>query len=266
MALVSEVGVDLRGSVALVTGGGRGIGRAIALAMARAGAAVAVAARTAADLDAVAREAADAGLSAMAVTCDVTQAASVARAAAEAERRIGPINVLVNNAGLAESAPLLRLDEAAWARAIAVNLTGTYLCTRAVLPSMVERRRGRIINVASIAGKVGFAYTSAYCAAKHGVLGFTRAVALEVASKGVTVNAICPGWVDTGMTEASIARIVEKTGRSAAEARATLEAMSPQRRLIQPEEVAALAVFLAGQAAHGITGQALNVDGGEVMI
>jgi 3-hydroxybutyrate dehydrogenase len=265
MALVSAVGVDLRGSVVLVTGGGRGIGRAIALAMARAGAAVAVAARTVADLDAVAREASDAGLSAMAVPCDVTQAASVARATAEAGRRIGPIDVLVNNAGLAESAPLPHLDEEAWARTIAVNLTGTYLCTRAVLPSMIERRRGRIINVASIAGKVGFAYTSAYCAAKHGVLGFTRAVALEVASKGVTVNAICPGWVDTGMTAASIARIVEKTGRTAAEARATLEAMSPQRRLIQPEEVAAVAMFLASEAAHGITGQALNVDGGEVM-
>jgi NAD(P)-dependent dehydrogenase (short-subunit alcohol dehydrogenase family) len=130
---------------------------------------------------------------------------------------------------------------------------------------MMERGWGRIINVASIAGRVGFAYTAAYCAAKHGVLGFTRAVALEVATKGITVNAICPGWVDTDMTADSVARIAEKTGRSREDARRALEAMSPQRRLIQPEEVAAVALFLAGPDAHGITGQAIDVDGGEVM-
>ena len=130
---------------------------------------------------------------------------------------------------------------------------------------MVGRGSGRIINIASIAARVGFAYTSAYCASKHGVLGFTRAVALELARKGVTVNAICPGWVDTEMTATSIERIVKTTGRSAAEARRTLEAMSPQQRLIRPEEVAAVAVFLASDAASGITGQAIDVDGGEVM-
>jgi len=144
-------------------------------------------------------------------------------------------------------------------------LTGTYLCTRAVLPGMIVKARGRIISIASTAGRVGYRYTAAYCAAKHGVLGFTRAVALEVAEQGITVNAICPGWVDTDMTAASVVRIAEKTGRSRPDARRIIERMNPQGRLIQPEEVAAMAVFLASDAAHGITGQAFDVDGGEVM-
>jgi 3-hydroxybutyrate dehydrogenase len=255
----------LKGSVALVTGGGRGIGRAIAMSIARAGGSVAVAARTAAEITAVAREIQRVGVGAAAITCDVTDESSVARAVADVRERLGPIDILVNNAGLAESAPLSRTDSKLWERVLDVNLTGTYLCTRETLTAMIERKNGRVINIASVAGKVGFMYTSAYCAAKHGVLGFTRAVALEVASKGVTVNAICPGWVDTDMTTTSVARIVQKTGRSAAEARSALEAMSPQRRLVQPDEVATVAVFLAGPAAHGITGQAINVDGGEVM-
>jgi 3-hydroxybutyrate dehydrogenase len=255
----------LKGSVALVTGGGRGIGRAIAMSIARAGGSVAVAARTAAEITAVARELQRVGVGAAAITCDVTDEVSVARAVADVRERLGPLDILVNNAGLAESAPLSRTDSKLWERVLDVNLTGTYLCTREALPAMIERKNGRVINIASVAGKVGFMYTSAYCAAKHGVLGFTRAIALEVAAKGVTVNAICPGWVDTDMTTTSVARIVQKTGRSAAEARSALEAMSPQRRLVQPDEVATVAVFLAGPAAHGITGQAINVDGGEVM-
>jgi NAD(P)-dependent dehydrogenase (short-subunit alcohol dehydrogenase family) len=198
------------------------------------------------------------------VPCDVASRASVERALARAAAELGPIDVLVNNAGVAESAPLVRLEEAVWERTISVNLTGTYLCTRAVVPSMIARGRGRIINVASTAGQIGYPYTAAYCAAKHGVVGFTRALAVELATKGVTVNAICPGWVDTGMAAEAIARIAGKTGRSAAEARAELEAMNPQRRMIDPAEVAALAVFLAGDDARGITGQAIGIDGGEV--
>jgi len=251
--------------VALVTGGGRGIGRAIALALARAGLDIAVVARTGESVERVAHEVEALGRRSMATACDVTIARSIEDAVAAVRANLGPIDVLVNNAGIAESAPLHKLDEDHWDRTIAVNLKGTYLCTRAVVGEMVSRGSGRIINVASIAGRVGFAYTSAYCASKHGVLGFTRAVALEVARKGITVNAICPGWVDTDLTASTIKRIVESTGRSPEEARRALEAMSPQQRLIRPEEVAAVAVFLASDAAAGITGQAIDVDGGEVM-
>jgi NAD(P)-dependent dehydrogenase (short-subunit alcohol dehydrogenase family) len=255
----------LDGQVALVTGGGRGVGRAIALSLAHAGASVAVAARTPGELEAAAREIQSVGRRSLPVVCDVSSGASVSAAVHTVQSTLGPIDILVNNAGTAESAPLVKLDQAVWDKTIAVNLTGTYLCSRAVLPSMVERGRGRIINIASIAAKVGFAYTTAYCAAKHGVLGFTRALALEVAAKGITVNAICPGWLDTEMTIESINRIVERTGLTPEEARRRLERMSPQQRLITPAEVAAIAVFLSSGEAHGITGQALNVDGGEVM-
>jgi NAD(P)-dependent dehydrogenase (short-subunit alcohol dehydrogenase family) len=189
----------------------------------------------------------------------------VTEAIASVERALGPIDVLVNNAGIADSVPFAAMDDAMWERMLAVNLTGTYYCMRVVLPGMFDRRRGRVINIASVAGRTGFAYTAAYCASKHGVLGLTRAVAIEAAGKGVTVNAICPGWVDTDMTRESVARIVRKTGRSEADARSAIERMSPQNRLIQPEEVAALAVFLASPDAYGINGQALTVDGGELV-
>ena len=195
----------------------------------------------------------------------MTSPESVQRAVGRALEAFGRIDVLVNNAGIAESAPLSRTDEDLWARMIAVNLTGTYRCARAVLPDMLARGKGRIINIASVAGRVGFQYTSAYCASKHGVIGFTRALALEVATGGVTVNAVCPGWVETDMTRASIERIASSTGQSVESARRLLENMNPQRRLIQPEEVASVALFLASDEAHGITGQAIDVDGGEVM-
>jgi NAD(P)-dependent dehydrogenase (short-subunit alcohol dehydrogenase family) len=198
------------------------------------------------------------------LVCDVTDRGSIRRSVAEAERQLGPIDVLINNAGVAESAPFPAMSDELWDRILAVNLTGTYLCTRAVIPGMFERGRGRVINIASVAGRKGFAYSAAYCAAKHGVVGLTRALAIEAAPKGVTVNAICPGWLDTDMTRESIERIVRATGRSAADARSSLERMNPQRRLIDPDEVAALAVYLAGSDARGITGQTLGVDGGEL--
>jgi NAD(P)-dependent dehydrogenase (short-subunit alcohol dehydrogenase family) len=206
----------------------------------------------------------DRGSQTQVLVCDVTDRGSIRRSVAEAERQLGPIDVLINNAGVAESAPFPAMSDELWDRILAVNLTGTYLCTRAVIPGMFERGRGRVINIASVAGRKGFAYSAAYCAAKHGVVGLTRALAIEAAPKGVTVNAICPGWLDTDMTRESIERIVRATGRSAADARSSLERMNPQRRLIDPDEVAALAVYLAGSDARGITGQTLGVDGGEL--
>ena len=259
------IGPRMHRPVVFVTGAGRGVGRAIALRFASAGYAVGVAGRSDDAIRAVADEIGAAGSEAFAVRCDVTHKQSVVDAIAEVNRRLGPTDVLVNNAGVADSAPFAAMDDALWERMLAVNLTGTYYCMRAVLPGMFERRRGRVINIASVAGRTGFAYTAAYCASKHGVVGLTRAVALEAAGKGVTVNAICPGWVDTDMTRESVARIVKKTGRSAADAKSAIEQMNPQNRLIQPEEVAALAVFLAGPDAHGINGQALTVDGGELV-
>jgi 3-hydroxybutyrate dehydrogenase len=255
----------LANSIAWVTGGGRGIGRAIAMALADAGARVVVSARTQADVQLVADAIAARGHDAHAIACDVADPASVRSAFEAAVTRCGRVDILINNAGFAESAPLGRTDPELWHKTLSVNLNGTYYCTRAALEPMVARQRGRVINIASVAGRVGFRYTAAYCAAKHGVLGFTRAVALEVADKGVTVNAICPGWTDTDMTAASIERIVRFTGCSADDARRQLEVMNPLGRLIQPEEIAAVAVFLAGPQATAITGQAYNVDGGEVM-
>jgi NAD(P)-dependent dehydrogenase (short-subunit alcohol dehydrogenase family) len=262
---VSEAGRhSLEGRVAVVTGGGRGIGRAICLALARCGASVAVAGRNEDSNGKVAAEVGALGVGALGVPCDVTNAESVHRAVAAVNGRFGRVDVLVNNAGTAESETLLRTSKEMWDRLIAVNLTGTFLCTRAVLEGMLQRRRGRIINVASTAGKVGYPYVAAYCAAKSGVIGFTRAVAQEVAGAGVTINAVCPGFVDTDLTSRSMRNIVARTGMSDAEARQALENMSPQRRLMAPEEVADLVVALASDAAHGINGQAINLDGGGV--
>lgn len=247
-------------AVLFVTGGGGGVGRAIALRFARDGFAVAAAGRSEAPVRTVAGEISALGGEALPLACDVTDREAVATAVAAAEDRLGPIDVLINNAGVADSSPFVTMDDELWDRMLAVNLTGTYLCMRAVLPGMFQRRRGRVINIASIAGKVGYAYTAAYCASKHAVLGLTRAVALEAASRHVTVNAICPGWLDTDMTARSIARIVERTGRSAVDARAALERMNPNGRLIAPDDVAAVAAFLASPDAQGINGEALDVS------
>lgn len=251
----------LKGKVALVTGGGRGIGRAIALDLALAGASVAVAARTRSQLEAVAAEIAGLdGAPAFSQELDVTDPESIAHALKRITAALGPIDILVNNAGVAVSALISETDLELWERHLKVNLTGPYLLTRAVLPDMLKRRWGRIINIASTAGKQGFAYTTS----KHALVGFTRALALELAQHGITVNAVCPGFAATDLSWESARRIAEKTGRSYDEVVRSLAAFSPQKRLIEPEEVARLVVMLAGEGARGITGQAIVVDGGAV--
>ncbi|PYT04642.1 MAG: 3-hydroxyacyl-CoA dehydrogenase [Acidobacteria bacterium] len=260
--------MKLADRTAFVTGGGRGIGRAIALAFAREGARVFVVARTTAEVEGVAAEirAERGGESAAHAACDVSDARLVVRAFEGAREFFGRgADVLVNNAGIAESAKFAETTDEFWQRHLAVNLSGTFYCMRAALPSMVERGWGRIVNVASIAGKTGAPYIAAYSASKHGVLGLTRSVALEVASKGVTVNAVCPGYVDTEMTARALENIEAKTGRRRAEALDSIKRMSPQNRLVTSEEVAAVALLLASEDGRGITGQAINVDGGTVL-
>ena len=252
----------LRDRVALITGGGRGIGRAIALAFAREGAQVALAARTTAQVEAVAAEARALGRKAMAVSCDVADRAQVEAAVRATAEALGPIQILVNNAGIAASAKVTETDDALWEQHLRVNLTGAFYATRAVLPAMVATGWGRIVNIASTAARQGYPYVAAYVASKHGLLGLTRALAVEVVGAGVTVNAICPGFVATDLTWESARRIQEKTGRSYEDAVRSLAAFSPQRRLVEPEEVAALAVLLASDDARSITGQAWNLDGG----
>jgi NAD(P)-dependent dehydrogenase (short-subunit alcohol dehydrogenase family) len=253
--------------IAVITGGGRGIGRAVALCFAREGADVMVLARTEDEVRRVAEEVrAECGVRASHAVCDVADAASVRAAFALVSEQFGrAADILVNNAGIAESAPFVKTDDELWHRHLDINLSGTFYCMRAALPAMIERGWGRVINVASIAGKTGAPYIAAYAASKHGVLGLTRSAALEVATKGVTVNAICPGYVETDMTERAVSNITARTGKSALEARAVLERMSPQQRLVTPEEVAAVALLLACQEGRGINGQAINVDGGSVL-
>jgi 3-hydroxybutyrate dehydrogenase len=254
----------LEGRRAVITGGGRGIGRACAFALAESGAEVLVCARSEDQVQAVADELRRAGRTAHAAVCDVTDPDSIARLVAAASEALGGVDVLVNNAGIAASAPVRSLSLDDWERTMRVNATGVFLCAQAFLPGMVERGWGRVVNVASVASRAGAPYTAAYAASKHAVLGFTRSAALEVARHGVTINCVCPGFVDTDMTRESVARIVAKTGRTEDEALASLLALSPQRRLITPEEVAGAVVWLCDDAARGVNAQSIVIDGGAV--
>ena len=256
---------SLFGKRAVVTGAGRGIGRSIALALANAGADVAVTARSEAELHALVDEISATGRSSLAVSCDVTDPEQVKRMASTLSEGLGGIDILVNNAGNAGSHKFLNHPDELWHRMLAVNLTSVYYVSKAFAPKLVEQRSGRIINIASIASRVGGGYIAAYTASKHGVLGLTRALAVEMLPYNITVNAICPGYVDTPMTDGSVANISARTGMSEAQARETLAKSSPQHRLIEPEEVASIAVFLAQDSSKGITGQAINIDGGGVM-
>jgi NAD(P)-dependent dehydrogenase (short-subunit alcohol dehydrogenase family) len=246
----------------VVTGGGRGIGAAVARALAAAGARVVVAARSPGEIGVVADGLRSAGHEAFALECDVTDPAAVERLAAGAVERLGSVDILVNNAGRADSAPLARQTLEAWQDLFGVNVEGTFLVTRALLPGMLERRWGRVINVASVAGRAGAPYITAYSATKHAVVGFTRSLAAEVAARGVTVNAVCPGYVDTEMTAESIRRIAAKTGMEEDEARRLITAANPQGRMITAEEVAYVVAALCDENARGINGQAIGIDGG----
>jgi len=254
---------SIEGRVALVTGGGRGIGRSIALALARAGAHVAVAARTVPELEAVASEVAALGRRTYFFPLDLADRAMIAAAPGQVAAALGPVDILVNNAGLFGSAPVQELDETSWDAILAVNLTGPALLTKACLPHMYERAWGRVVNVASVAGRVGLKHGSAYSASKHGLLGFTRSLALEGAKKGVTANAICPSWTETKMMDDAVAWVALHTQRTEAEARKAILRSSPMGRAALPDEVADVAVLLAMSPV--ITGQAVHVDGGEVM-
>lgn len=253
----------VEGRHAVVTGGGSGIGAATAAALVRAGARVTLMGRDAAKLEAQREALSDAG-EVSAVSVDVTQEAAVTAAFAEAATRLGAVDVLVNNAGQAQAAPFARTDMALWQRMLDVNLTGVFLCTRAVLPAMLERSTGRIVNVASTAGQTGYAYVAAYCAAKHGVIGLTRSLAREVATHGITVNAVCPGYTETELLRASLDQITATTSRSEQQAREALLRQNPQRRFIAPEEVANSVLWLCGAGSDAITGQSISVSGGEI--
>jgi 3-hydroxybutyrate dehydrogenase len=261
---VSNVWQGLEGKHAVVTGGGSGIGAATALTLVNAGARVTLIGRDPAKL-AAQRNALKSKGEVDFVSADVTQEAAVTAAFAQASERFGPIDVLVNNAGQAQAAPFPHTDTALWQRMLDVNLTGVFLCTRAVLPSMLERGSGRIVNVASTAGQTGYAYVAAYCAAKHGVIGLTRSLALEVATKGITVNAVCPGYTETELLRASLNQITAKTSRSEEQAREALLRQNPQHRFVAPEEVANTVLWLCALGSDAITGQSISVSGGEVM-
>jgi 3-hydroxybutyrate dehydrogenase len=259
----SEQENGVRGRVAFVTGASRGIGRAVALRLGRGGAVVHAAARSRAALDTLCEQLRqETGNEAhRAVVMDLSDRASIDAAL----QQLPPLDIVVNNAGIAESMPYERSDDALWERQMTINAFAVMRICRAVLPGMIDRGAGRAIIVASNAGLTGYPYSSAYCASKHAIVGWMRAVALEIAKSPVTINALCPGWVDTAMAQAAIENIAKTTGRSPEQARASLEKMSPQRRMVAPEEVAEAAAMLCHPLARSMHGQALPLDGGQLL-
>jgi NAD(P)-dependent dehydrogenase (short-subunit alcohol dehydrogenase family) len=254
-----------------ITGAGRGIGAALALAFARQGEALSLSGRDFKTLKAKAAELQSLypDLKVHCSAMDVSDAASVAAAWQSNHAALGPIEVLVNNAGQALSQPFAKTDLALWQQMLNVNLTGSYLCIQAALPDLLAAgasgKAARIVNIASTAGLKGYAYVSAYTAAKHGVIGLTRSLAMELAKKGVTVNAVCPGFTETDIVRESIANIVAKTGQTEQQAREALVSHNPQKKMIQPDEVAQTVLWLCSSAAASVNGQSIAIDGGETM-
>lgn len=248
---------------AVVTGGGSGIGAATAATLLKAGARVTLMGRDATRLEAQ-KSVLNGGENVACVSVDITSEEAVSAAFEQATQALGEIGILVNNAGQAQAAPFAQTDLALWKRMLDVNLTGAFLCTRAVLPAMLKRKTGRIVNVASTAGQVGYPYVAAYCASKHGVIGMTRALALEVATQGITVNAVCPGYTETELLQASLDQITRKTSRSEEEARSILVRHNPQQRFVTPDEVANAVLWLCAPGSNSITGQSISVSGGEI--
>ena len=253
----------LAGMHALVTGASGGIGAVIAAALVADGVRVSLLGRDADSLERVTGEL-DTDRAAVAITTDITDSTAVQNAFAVARSHFGPIQLLINNAGQAASAKFTDTDEALWNRLIAVNLNGTYLCSRQAIPDMLQAGFGRIVNIGSTAGLRGGAYIAAYASSKHAVIGLTRSLALEYAARGITVNAVCPGYVDTDITRRAIANIVSKTGRSESEALAALVSTNPQRRLLEPREVADTVMWLCRPGSESVTGQSIVLAGGEV--
>jgi len=256
----------LTGKTALITGAGRGIGREIALRFAREGAAVALLARTAGELDAVAAEVQAQGGRALALPADVTSEPSVRAAVTHAVARFGPIDLLVSSAGVYRISHFLDQSLDDWKHVFDVNVHGTFIVTQAVLPAMIERRNGRIIVIASTAGKWGTRYQSAYNASKHAVLGLTKCLALETAEAGVRVNAICPAFVDSPMVEQQLPNLARILNSDVDTARSALLARIPIGRFVRLDEIPPLAVYLASDESEGMTGQAITLDGGMIFL